>query len=68
MEQSKQEINGGVFSFEKVQDEFETVTRKRYQFMVKFQLFYLSSLKFIVFFSPALLLFMLYYATEIVRE
>jgi uncharacterized membrane protein YhaH (DUF805 family) len=47
MEQKKLEFNGGMFSFEKVQDEFETVTRKREKFLVKFKLLYIIFLNFL---------------------
>lgn len=67
MEQKKLEFNGGMFSFEKVQDEFETVTRKREKFLVRFQLLYISFLKFLSYFSPAILIFALQFATEIVQ-
>lgn len=67
MEQKKLEFNGGMFSFEKVQDEFETVTRKRQKFLVRFQLLYISFLKFLSYFAPAILIFALQFATEIVQ-
>lgn len=41
--------------------------RKREKFLVRFQLLYLSFLKFIGFFAPALLIFGLQFATEIMQ-
>ena len=66
MEHRKSEINGGVFSFEKVKDEFHHVTKKREKFLVRFQFLYLSLLKFATYFSPAFLLFALQFSIEIV--
>lgn len=63
MEHRKQEINGGVFSFDKVQSEFRGSNKKREKFLVKFQLFYLSSMKFMTFFAPAILMFLIQFAT-----
>lgn len=68
MERKKSDINGGMFSFEKVQEEFEKVSKKREKFLVRFQLVYISFLKFLSFFAPALLLFALQFATEIIQE
>lgn len=67
MESKKLEINGGMFSFEKVQDEFGSTIKKREKFLVRFQLLYISFLKFLAFFAPAFLLFALQFATEIVQ-
>lgn len=53
----KKEINGGAYSFEKVRDEFASETSKRASFFIRFQLFYLSFLKFMSYFAPALLVF-----------
>ena len=68
MEHRKSEINGGVFSFEKIEREFEDTIKKREKFFIKFQLLYLNSMKFIMFFAPALLIFFLQFGIEIVQN
>jgi hypothetical protein len=46
-----------------VEEEFDDVIKKRERFMVRFQLFYLNSLKFLGFFAPSILIFALLFAS-----
>lgn len=64
----KKEINGGAFSFEKVREEFSSETSKRASFFIRFQLFYLSFLKFLSYFAPALLVFVFDFTFEILQS
>ena len=62
MEAKKRDINGGVFSFEKVEDHYIHDSKKRESCMLGFQFFYLNVVKFIIFFMPSILIFSLQYA------
>lgn len=63
----KKEINGAAYSFENVRRELGSSDSKRTSFFVRFQLFYLSFMKFLSSFAPALLIFILQFAFEIIK-
>ena len=67
MAEKKREVNGGAYSFEKVRAEFADTDSKRSSFFIKFQLLYITFLKFLSYFAPALLVFVFHFAFEIIQ-
>lgn len=67
MGEKKREINGGAYSFEKVREEFADTESKRSSFFIKFQLLYITFIKFLSYFAPALIIFVFHFAFEIIQ-